>query len=199
MTPANLCTFGRIVLAPVFVFFFLLDAPWGVAAALAVSITSELSDLADGQLARRRGEVTNLGKLFDPFADSVARYSCFLAFFAHPERYADLWMLIVFFYRDASVSFLRVLSAANGFVLSARLSGKVKAWIQGIAIITTLCLIVLDGWGVPAALGLSPLPIPLIGRCLVGTAAVLTALTFLDYFRSALPHLRAAARPIEGS
>lgn len=194
MNAANLCTLARLGLAPVFVFLFLADPDslWGLVAATAVAILFEVTDGIDGKLARSRGEMTALGKVFDPFADSVARFSVFLAFYAHPSGYADLWMVFVFFYRDSTVSFLRILAAAKNHVMGARTSGKIKAWAQGIAILTTLGLSLFQRLGVLGWIGLGSLPIPLVGRILVGAAAGVTVYSLVDYLRGALAVLRTA-------
>ncbi|MBI4615681.1 MAG: CDP-alcohol phosphatidyltransferase family protein, partial [Planctomycetes bacterium] len=188
MTAANLCTAARLGLAPVFVLVFLAapDSLWSLIPATAVAILFEVTDGIDGKLARSRGEMTAMGKLFDPFADSVARFSVFLAFYAHPAGYADLWMVFVFFYRDSTVSFLRILAAAKNHVMGARTSGKVKAWAQGIAILTTLGLSLFHRIGILGWIGLGSLPIPTIGRVLVGAAAVVTLYSLADYLRGAL-------------
>ncbi|HQO34750.1 MAG TPA: CDP-alcohol phosphatidyltransferase family protein, partial [bacterium] len=78
---------------------------------------------------RRRREVSDLGKLLDPFADSISRFSIFLCLLA--EEYVPVWMVALVFYRDALVSYLRVGAATYAVVMSARLSGKIKAVVQG--------------------------------------------------------------------
>jgi CDP-diacylglycerol--glycerol-3-phosphate 3-phosphatidyltransferase len=192
MTPANLCTLSRIVLSPLFVILFLQGNRWSLVGATAVAILLEITDIADGALARRLDNVTEVGKLLDPFADRIARFSAFLAFFAHGERYCELWMLLVFFYRDAAVSFLRILAARNQVVLAARLSGKIKAWFQGIAILTTLGALLLAEFGLWIPLGL-PWTVAEVSRVLCGIAAGYTIYSGLDYLRATKQYLRLGA------
>jgi len=121
-------TLVRLALSPVFAAVFTLPAPWGPAVSFAVAAAIELSDLLDGLAARRWSQVTELGKLLDPLADSVARltmYACFAS-----RGLVPVWVFLLLMYRDAAVAFTRTLCAYRHEVLSARASGKVKAWFQ---------------------------------------------------------------------
>ncbi len=138
----NTLTAARLPLAPLAVVFMLWGEPWALVVAALLALVLELTDLLDGWWARRYGAVTTFGKLFDPFSDAFARYTLFLGLYA--LGVADLWMIIVIFYRDASVSFLRSVAAVRNVVLAARPSGKFKAVVQGfgtqvifIALVTT--------------------------------------------------------------
>lgn len=108
---------------------------------LALAGISELSDLFDGALARRRNQVTDLGKLLDPMADSIFRLSVLLAF-TQGVIQLPLLLVSVFFYRDTVISTLRTLCALRGFALAARLSGKIKAVIQAAVVFFILILMI---------------------------------------------------------
>jgi len=102
---------------------------------------SELSDAFDGYVARRYDQVTDLGKILDPMADSIYRISVFLTF-TRPPVEVPLLLVFVFLYRDSVISTLRTICALRGFALAARSSGKIKAVIQaGSAFIILLLLI----------------------------------------------------------
>lgn len=126
----NVITAIRLPLAPIAVAFMWVQQPWafGVAAALALAL--ELTDLADGWMARKYGVVSNFGKLFDPFSDAFCRFTLFLGLMS--IGVADLWMILIIFYRDSSVSFLRTVAAVRNVVVAARPSGKFKAVVQGV-------------------------------------------------------------------
>lgn len=141
----NILTFIRIGLAPIIVFtFFISDSNTilGLSVlqariiAVLLMIIAELSDAADGFAARKLGVVSDFGKLFDPFADSVYRFSVFAAFAV--IGYMPIWMLLIFFYRDSLTSFLRVLSGLKGVAMGARISGKIKAWVQAVAMFAVM-------------------------------------------------------------
>lgn len=90
---------------------------------------SELSDAFDGYLARKFHQVTDLGKILDPMADSIYRISVFLTF-TQPPVNLPLLIVFIFLYRDSVISTLRTICALRGFALAARSSGKIKAVIQ---------------------------------------------------------------------
>jgi CDP-diacylglycerol--glycerol-3-phosphate 3-phosphatidyltransferase len=102
---------------------------------------SELSDLFDGFFARKKNQVTELGKLLDPMADSIFRLTVFLTF---TQGFIQLPLLLVlfFFYRDTIISTLRTLCALRGVALGARLSGKIKAVIQAVVAFLIIILMI---------------------------------------------------------
>lgn len=143
----NYITVFRLLLSPVFIAFFLVDRPWGAICALGIAVIFEITDLLDGFIARRYKMVSSLGKLIDPLADSVARFSVFLALTAERSVREHPWpvLLVAFvFYRDAIVAYVRTLAASTGTVLAARLSGKIKAVVQGAGIFIFLAIRVLS-------------------------------------------------------
>jgi len=180
---ANLATLYRIALSPLFVVFFLAEGVWARVAVLALALSFEVSDVLDGYLARKLYGPSDFGALFDPFADSVCRFTIFLCFME--GRFAHLWMVALIFFRDATVSFLRVLAAKRGIVLSARLSGKLKAVVQGIAIFAVNSLALAESLGrVTDARSL--------GLIICGVVAVVTVLSGVDYFVANLRVFRPA-------
>jgi CDP-diacylglycerol---glycerol-3-phosphate 3-phosphatidyltransferase len=170
----NLLTLARLVLAPVFVFFFTRDATWGYFVALCLAILFEITDLLDGILARRMNLVSDLGKFIDPLADSVSRFTIFLCLlYLFPSL---IWPVAILFWRDSLVSTLRIMGATKGVIISARWSGKIKAWVQGTAGISTLCFLV---W--PNLLGLGAENVETLARVLMSITAVYTAYSLFDY------------------
>jgi CDP-diacylglycerol--glycerol-3-phosphate 3-phosphatidyltransferase len=131
-----LLTLSRIFLGPVFLVVYLYYRDFGITLVwlpyilLTLAVLSELSDMFDGALARKHNKVTELGKLLDPMADSIFRLSVLLTF---TQGVIQLPILLVgvFFYRDIIISTLRTVCALRGIALAARLSGKIKAVIQG--------------------------------------------------------------------
>ncbi|MFH1742272.1 MAG: CDP-alcohol phosphatidyltransferase family protein [bacterium] len=138
-TFANAVTGTRIALSPVFILCFLWSGPLGMSTAFLIACLFEITDVVDGYIARSRKEVSDVGKLLDPFADSISRFSVFLCLL-HGD-YVPVWMVALVFYRDALVSYLRVGAATYAVVMAARLSGKIKAVVQGIATVGVTFLI----------------------------------------------------------
>jgi CDP-diacylglycerol---glycerol-3-phosphate 3-phosphatidyltransferase len=132
---ANYLTFIRIFISPIFMFLYLEYELLGISLValpyilLALLGVSELSDAFDGYLARKFHQVTDLGKILDPMADSIYRISVFLTF-TQPPVNLPLLLVFIFLYRDSVISTLRTICALRGFALAARSSGKIKAVIQ---------------------------------------------------------------------
>jgi CDP-diacylglycerol---glycerol-3-phosphate 3-phosphatidyltransferase len=140
-------TVGRILLSPIFLVIYLYHTQLGISLLSLPFILiglvglAELTDLFDGMAARKKNQVTDLGKLLDPMADSIFRLSVFFAF-THGVIDLPLWLVLFFFYRDSVISLLRTVCALRGYTLAARLSGKVKAVVQGAAALIILCLMI---------------------------------------------------------
>ncbi len=187
---ATQVTFSRILLAPVFVWVFFYDSDlvyqnnhliFKIMAAL-LAIFFVVSDGLDGYLARKRGEVSQLGKYLDPYSDKISNMIIFLCFLA--SGYATVWMVAVIFFRESTVETLRTLAAASGVTIDARRSGKWKTALQGTAVIAILVLEIADTLvqrynpGLPYWSQIwSYTP-----HALMGAVAVMTLLSGIDYF-----------------
>jgi CDP-diacylglycerol--glycerol-3-phosphate 3-phosphatidyltransferase len=157
MSVPNLLTLFRLASAPVFLALFigsgrngflsgLLTPQAGLWACLAVAALSELSDVLDGYLARKLKQVSNFGKLLDPYADSVFRLSCYFALASHAHgRWIPLWMVMILFYRDLLVTVIRNFGIERREFVAARPSGKIKAIAQGSVVILILAVATLGG------------------------------------------------------
>jgi len=126
MSLANKLTFFRIVLAPVFfsVYLFAGTARWTVPVLWIIFIVSEITDYFDGLAARKLKEVSDFGKFFDPFADTLMQITCFLCFVIDGIFPAILFLLVI--YREFSILFLRNLMLKKGTAMGARMGGKIK-------------------------------------------------------------------------
>jgi len=181
MSIANYFTFSRIFISPFFLLIYLEHEMLGISdmmlpyVLIALLSVSEFSDAIDGYLARKYNQVTDLGKVLDPMADSIARISVFLTFTQEPVQ-LPLALIFVFLYRDSVVSTLRTICALKGFALAARPSGKLKAVIQAIAAFIILFLMI------PHALGtLSTDALHSISTWIAGSAGVYTVFSGVDY------------------
>lgn len=180
----------RIAIGPLFLLVYLHPLWFGLTlvaqpyALLVLMGIVELSDLLDGYLARRLNQVSNLGKLLDPMADSISRLSVFFSF-TQGVVALPLLLVFAFFYRDALVSTLRTVCALRGFALAARKSGKLKAVIQGVVAFAILVLMI------PQSLGMiSLVAFQRWSLGLVAIAATYTVLSALDYFYVNRDHIK---------
>ncbi|MGB3911442.1 MAG: CDP-diacylglycerol--glycerol-3-phosphate 3-phosphatidyltransferase [Pseudolysinimonas sp.] len=131
---ANIITVFRMLLAPVFIVLLLLDAGQDgylryIAAGL--FIFASATDGVDGFLARRRNLVTDAGKLLDPIADKLLTGGALVALSILGEL--PWWVTGVILLREVGITVLRFV-ALRDHVIAASILGKIKTWVQIIAI-----------------------------------------------------------------
>jgi CDP-diacylglycerol--glycerol-3-phosphate 3-phosphatidyltransferase len=192
MTLADKVTSLRLVLAPLFFVVYLLPgwlpawsgalSPVTVPVLWVLFIASEISDLLDGRIARARHEVSDFGKLYDPFADTLVRITYFLCFVLDGVLPAALLMVVL--YREFGILFLRILMMRKGIAMGARWGGKIKAVTYMAAGGLALLAASAARLGLDKALSL---PVSLyfclrLAACLVfALSVVLAILSFIDY------------------
>ena len=130
MNLPNKLTVTRLVLVPVFFIVFLIEqyTSFKVPATvlmLVIYAVAELSDLFDGKIARGRNLVTDLGKVMDPFADTLTHITYFVCFLS--LGIMPLWAFIIIMWREFSILFIRMLLAKYaGKAMPANIFGKAK-------------------------------------------------------------------------
>jgi len=141
---ANRITLARIFLVPVVMFFLLvkynigtfsigsLTMTYNELIAALVFILAASTDGLDGYIARKRKIVTNLGKFLDPLADKLL-ISAALISLVEMQR-LEAWIAIVIISREFAVTGLRLVAAAEGQVIAASALGKLKTWVQIVAV-----------------------------------------------------------------
>jgi CDP-diacylglycerol--glycerol-3-phosphate 3-phosphatidyltransferase len=139
----NSLTLARVLMIPVFIFFLatsaLFDLNLGDRAFIAAFIFffASMTDWMDGYIARRTGQITKLGKLFDPIADKLLTSSALILLVALNNQ-IPAWIAIVIIGREFAVTGLRAAASAEGCVIPAYEGGKAKMVFQTIAIIALL-------------------------------------------------------------
>jgi CDP-diacylglycerol--glycerol-3-phosphate 3-phosphatidyltransferase len=167
---ANVLTVARITLVPVFVACLLAGGTGWRLAALATFGIASFTDLLDGRLARRRGLVTDFGKIADPVADKALTGAALISLSALGEL--PWWVTGVIMFRELGVTALRLWVIRRGVIAASR-GGKLKTLLQVIAI----CLYVLPGT-------LSPPGI--VRGSFMAAAVVVTVVTGVDYVLAAI-------------
>ena len=100
--------------------------------AVVVFLLAATTDLLDGYLARKRGQVTSLGILLDPIADKLLASAAFISLvYLH---LISAWMAVIIIGREFAVSGLRAIASAEGFSLKVSELGKTKMVFQVVAI-----------------------------------------------------------------
>ncbi len=175
----NAITFARILLSPLFVAFFIMGGDY-LFAAFAVGLLFEVTDFLDGALARSWNQVTGFGKILDPLADSISRFTIFLCLLG--GGYANVFAVALIFYRDAIVSAVRTFAAYENVIVAARWSGKLKAVFQSIGITAVLVIILMHRHN-PGPFA-PPAAYVTATRSIVWVVAVTTALSGVDYVKA---------------
>jgi len=117
---------------------------WREVVAVVIFLVAAATDWLDGYLARRRGEVTTLGKLLDPIADKLLTVSAFIALVE--LRLAPAWMIVVIVGREFAVSGMRSIAAARRVVIPGSPWGKYKTVSQVVAITLLILTNTLEKW-----------------------------------------------------
>jgi CDP-diacylglycerol--glycerol-3-phosphate 3-phosphatidyltransferase len=174
---ANILTMVRLLLVPGFLLLLVHagghDPVWRSFAWAAFAIAM-ITDLFDGELARRYDLVTDFGKLADPMADKAIMGAALLGLSA----LGDLpWLVTaVILFREIGITLTR-LWVIKLAVIPASRGGKLKTLTQGVAV--GMYVLVLTG------------PLAQLRAWLMAVAVVLTVATGLDYVRQAVVLRRA--------
>jgi CDP-diacylglycerol--glycerol-3-phosphate 3-phosphatidyltransferase len=174
MNLPNLITLARIALAPLFIWvLFVFQNPaaherWIV---VFLFVLASATDGVDGALARKRNQVTDLGKLLDPIADKVLIGGALIALSALGQ--IDWWITAVILIREVGITVYRFVVIKDR-VIAASGGGKLKTIMQSIAV----------------GFYLSPLagywaPIGLLQLGLLYFALVLTLVSGIQYLAAA--------------
>lgn len=129
----NVLTVARILLIPVFVLLFSTPTPKRSFIAALIFVIAAVTDLLDGYLARRRSQITKLGRLLDPIADKLLVLSGVILLVQFQRVQATIAILIIA--REVAVTGIRGIAASEGIVLAAETTGKYKMTAQVIAIV----------------------------------------------------------------
>ncbi len=142
MNLPNYLTLARIVIVPFLVVVLLTPVAerWfgmsGYVLAIIVFLIASLTDILDGHLARRRNQVSTLGKFLDPVADKLLVSAALIVLVE--KHLAPSWAVVVILGREFIVTGLRSVAASEGIVIAAQRIGKFKMWAQCVAIVALL-------------------------------------------------------------
>ncbi|NQU19183.1 CDP-diacylglycerol--glycerol-3-phosphate 3-phosphatidyltransferase [bacterium] len=146
MNISNKLTVSRLILAFVFMAFLFIPGLLFKIIAFLVFCFASLTDFFDGWLARKRNEITDLGKLLDPIADKVLVLAAFLSFVEMHLIWA--WMVVIIIIRELLITGLRILAITRGKVLEAGAAGKHKTVSQMLTIFFILIVLIVREIGV---------------------------------------------------
>lgn len=146
MKLSNKFTLARVVCAPlVFILYFIpiwfdVFVKPSTLIMIPVLIFLELTDYWDGHYARKHNEVSDFGKIFDPFADvmlHLTTFCCFLfsygSFDVRTYAYMPIVIFMLIMYREMTMTFLRMCAIKKGVSIAARKGGKFKTVMYVVA------------------------------------------------------------------
>jgi nicotinamide-nucleotide amidase len=162
----NALTLSRLAAIPPLMVLLMVRFPGHDQLAAALFIVFSLTDTLDGEIARRRGTVSDFGKFLDPLADKLFVLSVLIVLVQ--EDLVAAWVVVVIFSRELIITILRSVAATQGRVISAAPLGKTKTVMQMCAV----ALLILQ----------RPYPILVpLADLAVGIAIVFTIWSGLDY------------------
>jgi CDP-diacylglycerol--glycerol-3-phosphate 3-phosphatidyltransferase len=186
MTLADKITTLRLILAPLFfiIYFFPKLFPfwlageerWTVPVLWALFIMAELTDMFDGMAARKRKEVGDFGKLYDPFADTLTQITLFLCFVIDGIFPAALFLVIL--YREFGVQFVRNLMLRKGIAMGARIGGKIKTVFYIVAAAAALLAVSFQRLGAEEPVYTAVKTAALVIFCV---STLMSVISFADY------------------
>jgi cardiolipin synthase (CMP-forming) len=109
-TIPNILSMLRLALVPIFLVYIVIG---DYIVALVVLVVASLTDLLDGFLARRLGQITRLGQLLDPAADRLYIFAALVGLAA--QQLVPWWIVVVIVARDVFLLMLGVVLANHGF------------------------------------------------------------------------------------
>lgn len=191
MNLANFLTAIRIMLSPVFLIIFFIPV-WTGGAFEAGSVyliwiiflIMEFSDLFDGMAARASNQVSDFGKLFDPFADVFSRLTYFLCFVG--LGIMPVWVFAIIIYREITILFFRILVMKKGIAMGARMGGKLKAWAYAFAGIGGLIFVSIERLGIFSEIIDALRSVTLVLFILAGIASLVSLLDYLIYMKKSI-------------
>ena len=163
MNVPNTLTIIRMILIIPFVILLLngADIP-----AVIIFIVASLTDMLDGQIARKYNLVTNFGKFMDPLADKLLVCSALICL-VEMER-LSAWIVIIIIAREFIISGFRLVASDNGIVIAASYWGKFKTVFQMVMVVVLM-------------LNIQNNIFQMIGTVLVWISLILTIVSLADY------------------
>ena len=185
----NVLTASRIAIVPVFGWVLLYDGGDSIAwrwIAFALFSAAMVTDKLDGDIARKRGQVTDFGKIADPVADKALTGMAFIGLALIDELF--WWVAVVVLVRELAVTVTRM-AVRRRVVIAADQLGKIKTVLQSMAIAGLLVptRLASGAWETPGLIAWW------IAVALMAAAVVMTMVSGAQFFRQV-----AAGRRVDG-
>ena len=187
MNLPNYITLSRIVSIPVLIWilssnYFSSAHGHKELAGSALFLLASATDLVDGYLARRRGQITTMGMLLDPLADKLMVTAAFITLVQFNPRIVPAWVAFIIIGREFLVSGLRSIAASEGFTIEASDLGKVKMNAQIISVIAVIVDHRWRWWDLRALHIPFGLPVDVIAQLSIWFMLSISLISAADYF-----------------
>jgi CDP-diacylglycerol---glycerol-3-phosphate 3-phosphatidyltransferase len=195
MNLPNKLTVSRFMLTGLFLWAVFWRSPVNDTLALVLFCAASLTDLLDGEIARRRNLITSFGKLMDPLADKILICTAFIALLerGHFDPTAvpplkpspvtvEAWMVVIIVARELAITGLRLLAASKNVILAAESFGKHKTVSQVVALIALLVMDASVEW-TPWLQALFQGWVPIFARMALYVSLALTAISGVLYLQ----------------
>ena len=168
MNLPNKLTVARVCMVPLFMIALLMNTEGSRIVATILFALASLTDMLDGQIARKYHLITNFGKLMDPLADKILTAAAMVCLVELGDLAA--WIVVIVLFREYAITGLRSVAASENIVIAAGIWGKVKTVCQMFA----LMLLMLK----PQIVALCGVD---LGLLLMYVALILTVYSGVDY------------------
>ena len=187
MKLSNKFTLTRVLFAPIFFLLYFIPIWTGIftKASLLIAIPllcfAEFTDFLDGHYARKHNEVSDFGKIFDPFADVILHmttFACLMFSAGTVNGFTPRFVFIMILYREMGQTFLRMVAAKKGIAIAARKGGKIKTVcyvVSGFYALFLETLVRLDC--IPECFNV----LKIVSTCLFVLSFILSYASFIDY------------------
>lgn len=132
----NALTVLRLILVPVFIILGLQQSWPALWASFVVFAIAAITDRFDGELARSWGQITDFGRIVDPIADKALTL-CGFGLLSY-QGFLPWWLTILIAVRELGITAMRAFFLRRGVVVSANQAGKLKTFMQMVALGTLL-------------------------------------------------------------
>ena len=168
----------RLIMIPVFTaVYFIPQIPFNFLISAILFVLAAFTDFLDGYIARKYNLVTNLGKFLDPIADKVLVSTALIIMLVPVDGVSIMpsFMAIavaIILARELVVSGFRMVAASKGSVIAADISGKIKTFVQDVAI----AVLLVGAQFMPNAYSI----INIVGLALLVIATILTIISGVE-------------------
>lgn len=132
----NIITILRILSIPFVVYFLYEPTKERCLYGAIIFLFAAMTDWVDGYMARQMKEVTNLGKFLDPLADKLLVTSALILLLYN--QWIPVWAVLIILMREIIIMGLRDIAAVQGAIIPASFTGKIKTFLQMLAIVFLL-------------------------------------------------------------